>query len=120
MLGRIVFRPLGAFYLLFKALYLRINSTGKKWKRIKAISLKFTEFLKKVEFSNFLFYFFRLFLCYFYSDIRKFLIISLSSTVQIWGVRVKFFSRVFSLYFEGYVDPHNFADPDPGSQNLKA
>jgi len=42
-------------------------------------------------------------------------IISLFSKVQIWGFGENFFSSVFG---SGYVDPHIFADPDPGSQTL--
>ena len=51
---------------------------------------------------------------YFYA---KTFIISLFSILQIWGLRVKFLCCILPLG-SGSVDPHDFADPDPGSQNL--
>ena len=48
-------------------------------------------------------------------------IISLFSIVQIWILRVKFFLQFLVDILPlgtGSVDPHIFADPDPGSQNL--
>ena len=49
-------------------------------------------------------------------------IISLFSKVQIWGFGVKIFFLQFLVDIlplgSGSVDPHIFADPDPGSQNL--
>ena len=52
---------------------------------------------------------------------QEIFIISLFSIVQIWILRVNFFLQflVDILPLEsGSVDPHIFADPDPGSQNL--
>ena len=53
---------------------------------------------------------------------QEIFIISLFSIVQIWVLRVKcFFLQFLVDYFplgSGSVDPHIFADPDPGSQNL--
>ena len=48
-------------------------------------------------------------------------IISLFSIVQIWILRVKIFLQFLVDILplgSGSVDPHIFADPDPGSQNL--
>ena len=48
-------------------------------------------------------------------------IISLFSIVQIWILRVKFFLQFLVDILplgSGSVDPRNFADLDPGSQNL--
>ena len=53
---------------------------------------------------------------------QKIFILSLFSIVQIWGLRVKFVFLQFLVDIlplgSGSVDPHIFADPDPGSQNL--
>ena len=53
---------------------------------------------------------------------QKICIISLFSIVQIWVLRVKFFFLQFLVdilpFGSGSVNPHIFADPDPGSQNL--
>ena len=53
---------------------------------------------------------------------QKIFIISTFLIVQIWVLRVKFYFLQFLvviLHFgSGSVDPHIFADPDPGSQNL--
>ena len=53
---------------------------------------------------------------------QEIFIISLFSIVQIWVLRVnklflQFLVDIFPLGY-GSVDPHIFADPDPGSQNL--
>ena len=55
-----------------------------------------------------------------HSEIRKFFIISPFSTVQIWVLRVTNLFSQFSVDILplGSVDPHTFADPDPGRQNL--
>ena len=54
-------------------------------------------------------------------EMRKFLQ-SLFSKVQIWVLRLKNFYLQFLVNIlplgSGSVDPHIFADPDPGSQNL--
>ena len=56
-----------------------------------------------------------------HSEIRKFLY-SLFSIVQVWVLRLNFFLLQFLVDIlplgSGSVDPHIFADPDPGSQNL--
>ena len=54
---------------------------------------------------------------------QEIFIISLFSIVQIWVLRVKIFLLLQFLvdilpFGSGSVDPHIFADPDPGSQNL--
>ena len=52
---------------------------------------------------------------------HKIFIISLFSLVQIWGLRVDFFVAFIVDYLplgSGSVDPHIFANPHPGSQNL--
>ena len=53
---------------------------------------------------------------------QEIFIISLFLIVQIWILRVNFFLLQFLVVFlplgSDSVDPHNFADPDPGSQNL--
>ena len=51
---------------------------------------------------------------------QEIFIISLFSIVQIWVVRVNFFLQFLVDILplgSGSVDPHIFADPDPGSQN---
>ena len=52
---------------------------------------------------------------------QEIFIFSLFSKVRIWVLRVNFFWQflvdILSLG-SGSVDPHIFADPDPGSQNL--
>ena len=43
------------------------------------------------------------------------------STIQIWVLSAKDFFAVFAdilTFGSGSVDPHTFADPDPGSQNV--
>ena len=53
---------------------------------------------------------------------QEIFIISLFSIVQIWVLRVNFLLLQFLVDFlplvSGSVEPHIFADPDPGSQNL--
>ena len=53
---------------------------------------------------------------------QEIFIISLFSIVKIWVLRLKFFFLQFLVDIlslgSGSVDPHIFADPDPGSQNL--
>ena len=54
--------------------------------------------------------------------LAKIFIISLFSKVQIWVLRVIFLLLQFLVDIlplgSGSADPHIFADPDPGSQNL--
>ena len=53
---------------------------------------------------------------------QEIFIISLFSIAQTWVLRVKFIFLQFLVDIlplgSGFVDPHIFADPDPGSQNL--
>ena len=53
---------------------------------------------------------------------QEIFIISLFSIVQIWVLGVNIFLLQFLVDMlplgSGSVDPHIFADPDPGSQNL--
>ena len=51
---------------------------------------------------------------------QEIFIISLLLIVQIWGLRVNIFLQLLVDILplgSGSVDPHIFADPDPGSQN---
>ena len=108
--------------------------TGKKWIQIQVISSRFTDFFNKKLFSKFLFYFFPLFLSLNlmnHSEMRKFLIIFFFKSLDLGFRSKKVFFCSFRLIFypldpdpwirirgSASVDPHIFADPDPGSQNL--
>ena len=102
--------------------------TGKKliqiliW--IQVISLIFTDFFNKKNFKVVLF-FSLIFILNFYEPFvnGEICIISLFAKVRIWVFRSKkvlflqFLVYIYSLG-SGSVDPHIFADPDPGSQNF--
>ena len=82
----------------------RIRILDPHWKKIFYFSLNFI--LKLDEpFRN-----------------EEIFIVSLFSKVQIWGLGEKRFFLQFLVDIlplgSGSVDPHSFADPDPGSQNL--
>ena len=101
------------------------NNTVVDWIQVINIYLGFTDFFfyRRRILNYFSYIFFHLFLCNNFmnhSEIRTFLIISLLLTVQIWILSAKDFFCSFGWYFvfgSGSVDPHIFAESDPGSQN---
>ena len=96
--------------------------TGKKWVRIQVISLRFTEFLStKNNFQIFVLFISLIFILKLDEPLRNEEIFIISK-IQSWVLGViklflQFLVDILPLVF-GSVDPHIFADPEPGSQNL--
>ena len=82
---------------------------------IQVISLNLLIFFNKAEFSNFLSYFFSLIFKLKLDEPFRNQEIFIISLFSYWGF--EFLVDILPLG-SGYVDPHIFADPDPGSQNL--
>jgi len=101
---------------------IRIRILDPHWEKwIQVISLKFTEFFNKKNFKFLVLFFSLIFILKLDEPFRneEIFIISLFSKVQIWGFGVK---KIFLQFLvailplgSGSVDPHIFADPDPGS-----
>ena len=109
-------------HLIFMLIRIRIH-TGKKCIRIQVmnISLRFTDFFLTAELSKYFPLFSHNFMLNLDEPFRdqEIFIVKLFLTVQNWVLSV--FSTVFGWYLTpwiGSVDPHIFADPDTGNQNL--
>ena len=114
-----MYNPVLRIHLILMRIRIR---TGKKW--IRVISLRFYEFLAKNNLQIFCFIFSLIFILKLNEPFRneEICIISLSFKSSDLGFRSKDFFLQFLVDFlplgSGSVDPHIFADVDPGNQNL--
>ena len=83
---------------MIHSILMRIRILDPHWKkRIRVISIKFTEFFNKAEFQFFCLIFSLIYMLKLDEPFRnhEIFIISLFSIVQIWGLRVNFFLQFF-------------------------